>query len=760
MRIFTLFLACLLYSLTISAQFETDYKPVVSRGELPSDFVTLSSQKYEAEKESLKSEKGKEKKKKEKFLLESNFGIDEVLLSGRILFNDPLAEYVNKVADKVLANDPETRGKLRIYILKSTSVNAFATNQGIVFVTVGMLAQLENEAQLAFILAHEAVHYKEKHAMQKFLEGDKIESRKGVYKSLSQDEKYLSKSAFSQQQEKEADEKGLQIFLTSKYSTAHLMGVYDVLKYSYLPFDDITFDKSFLENSTFKLPDDYYKKATLPIDVREIEDDDKRSTHPSITYRREKTQSGIANANNTGKQDYLVSETDFNTIRETARFEMCRLYKVKHRYESAIYSSYLLLKKYPNNLFLKKTVAYSLTAMAQYSDKYDFKDVHYNSDSIEGKSQAVFYLMFKLDSARSDLPITALAYVTKLKKEYPNDDEIDGMYKGLIKSLVTHNMHYVDFSNLPPSAKPEVIDTAAVDTVVATLQEDTDDGQGKSKYDKLREQANKVKKEGGILPTASTRYTTYAFVEFMNEPWFKQDFLEAEKHKDDVEADRLNAENLLNNGRYYWTKKKQFALGIDKAIVIDPYYARVDARKKDQYKFLESESGQVDFAERLKLNAKKAKLDLNVLSTKDLDASETDKINDIAVMQEYISDRLATPSDVDLPYCEHDRVKAIAAKYGSDYFIYTGAISLTEKSRAKAGLIVMSILVPPTIVFNIPNLVSAGQYTLYFTLVYDVKTDELKMVSSRELNNSTNPVLLNSHMYDVLHQVKTTAKAK
>ena len=66
MRIFTLFIAFLLCSRTISAQFETDYKPVVSRGNLPADFVTLSSQKYEAEKDSLKSEKRSERKKKEK----------------------------------------------------------------------------------------------------------------------------------------------------------------------------------------------------------------------------------------------------------------------------------------------------------------------------------------------------------------------------------------------------------------------------------------------------------------------------------------------------------------------------------------------------------------------------------------------------------------------------------------------------------------------------------------------------------------------
>ena len=74
--------------------------------------------------------------------------------------------YVNRVTDSLLANDPVTRSQINIYILRSTVVNAFATDRGSIFVTIGLLTRLHNEAELAFVLAHEIVHFKRRHVLK------------------------------------------------------------------------------------------------------------------------------------------------------------------------------------------------------------------------------------------------------------------------------------------------------------------------------------------------------------------------------------------------------------------------------------------------------------------------------------------------------------------------------------------------------------------------------------------------------------------
>lgn len=94
-------------------------------------------------------------------MIESSYYIQQRLMSGVVLFNDSLSAYVTKVATIILKDDTATLNKLHFYAYKSTDQNAFTSATGNILITVGLIAQLENEAQLAYILAHEITHFKE-----------------------------------------------------------------------------------------------------------------------------------------------------------------------------------------------------------------------------------------------------------------------------------------------------------------------------------------------------------------------------------------------------------------------------------------------------------------------------------------------------------------------------------------------------------------------------------------------------------------------
>src|SRR5687768_8626296 len=91
-------------------------------GSIPEDFTTLSSKKFEAD-----HAENTDKNLDKDFFLSTRFFIDELLLSGRVLFNDPATVYLNKVADYILRDDKELRKKLRFYMLKASTPNAFST---------------------------------------------------------------------------------------------------------------------------------------------------------------------------------------------------------------------------------------------------------------------------------------------------------------------------------------------------------------------------------------------------------------------------------------------------------------------------------------------------------------------------------------------------------------------------------------------------------------------------------------------------------
>ncbi len=96
------------------------------------------------------------------------------------IYDDPeLAAYVQEVGTRVLEQshlrrpeaDPEFRNTpFTFRVLDSPVVNAFALPGGFVYVTRGLLAHLQNEAQLAVVLGHEIGHVAARHTSQRMLE--------------------------------------------------------------------------------------------------------------------------------------------------------------------------------------------------------------------------------------------------------------------------------------------------------------------------------------------------------------------------------------------------------------------------------------------------------------------------------------------------------------------------------------------------------------------------------------------------------------
>jgi predicted Zn-dependent protease len=89
---------------------------------------------------------------------------DKSLVEGGYLYNDnKLQNYVQGVMNSVY---PEYKEAITVRIIDSPSLNAFALPHGSIYIHTGMLARLENEAQMATILAHEGVHFTHKHSWQ------------------------------------------------------------------------------------------------------------------------------------------------------------------------------------------------------------------------------------------------------------------------------------------------------------------------------------------------------------------------------------------------------------------------------------------------------------------------------------------------------------------------------------------------------------------------------------------------------------------
>lgn len=125
----------------------------------------------------------------------------EAVLQQAPLVNDlALQQYVNNIGywlqrqDKLAQDIP-----WRFAVIENSAVNAFAAPDGYVFVTTGMLAIIDSEAQLAGVLAHEMSHVMEKHylnALQKKAQSSVLSDLTSIISSASNDDDSGSSISF------------------------------------------------------------------------------------------------------------------------------------------------------------------------------------------------------------------------------------------------------------------------------------------------------------------------------------------------------------------------------------------------------------------------------------------------------------------------------------------------------------------------------------------------------------------------------------
>jgi predicted Zn-dependent protease len=85
--------------------------------------------------------------------------------SGILYHNKGLEAYLNRVAARLDANASYPNGGFNVKMIRDPHLNAFTYPDGTCYIQTGILARLENEDQLAALLAHELAHYTNRHAV-------------------------------------------------------------------------------------------------------------------------------------------------------------------------------------------------------------------------------------------------------------------------------------------------------------------------------------------------------------------------------------------------------------------------------------------------------------------------------------------------------------------------------------------------------------------------------------------------------------------
>jgi hypothetical protein len=742
----------LLVLVPLQSQNQIQYQALRCAGKIPDDFLKLSGEKVQTDKNKIskKNISRTEKRLENEFAVNSNFGIDEILFSGKVLYGDPLSIYINKVADKVLEKNPKLRKELRFYVLKSYSVNAFSTNQGIIFVTVGLISQLENEAQLAYILCHEIAHYTQKHSLESYKRKNDVIEGKGKFKVLDFDERIQEIYSYSKENEFEADVEGVKMYLKTPYNKQAALSSFDMLLFSYLPYDEIEWSIKEFQDSLYKFPVNYAPKKGKEISADEAEDDEE-STHPNIRKRKTKVESILEDEDKDGAI-YVLGEDYFKSIQQQARIELFYILFNHAQYKKAYYLSYLYKNIYNDSSFSSLISAYSIYAKAKKAQNTSNSDEDSKNEEFKQTDEGAYYnVSFFFNKLNADeLSILSIRETWKAYQNNKNDSFAKELFELACDDLFKN-------SSFSLSKFKEQKDTITKIDTVSNVNTS-----GLSKVDKLKLKKKKQEQENTEEDDESStsnfkQYYQFAFTELFKYKEFKTQFKSSYNKFRDKDEVKKEGESSVFSDRKDWRKQKKFgsAGGIDSLIIINPSFSKTIYGRETRQNLIFNEQQELmlsnKFMEMANLNGIKTQA-LNLLDKVNLN---TETMNQYAIIMEWLTERINnSASDLDL--FNSREAKSITKEKACSKICISGMTYTVENQEFNAIAFVYSAIAFPVFPLYLYAQLHKKHRLFLSSVVFDIESGKIIYVTSKQLNMKyKRNDYVNSQIYSLFHQLKT-----
>lgn len=131
-----------------------------------------------------------------------------------------------------------THYKVQIWVVKDSTVNAFAIPGGTIVVYTGIIQEMNDYTELSALLAHETAHVQYRHSMRslcKSLAGSMFISLafgdvSGITSTIIQNGNLLNNLSYSRSLEEEADHKGIEILRNNQIDLKGFVNLFNTLQ--------------------------------------------------------------------------------------------------------------------------------------------------------------------------------------------------------------------------------------------------------------------------------------------------------------------------------------------------------------------------------------------------------------------------------------------------------------------------------------------------------------------------------------------------
>lgn len=743
-KIFSGWVAILLLQCSVLKAQNLPFGPLKCKGAVPKAFSQSSSAKAL---QMMQSIDGAKKNKKEiseeqEFTLSTTFVIDEILKSGKVLYGDTVTQYIEKVAQTLLKNDPQLKEQLTFFTLKSNLVNAISTHQGYIFVTTGLLSHLHNESELAFVLAHEIAHFTKKHS----LSSAKLQNR--LFDEKNDDDfedRVKTVYQYSRENEMEADELGMKLYLSAGYGFDFGLDALALLEHADEHFVSIQTNPQWFESDFWKIqsteapatsglvvPGKLDARAAFawpknfpPLPKVEIGGAEFK-THPDVVDRLRKVEEVFASEFDKPAQINPFKSTDstyFHHVQQRAWVEDVMSHIRQAHFVDALYLAYGLDSIMPHQDF-----SVDARAMAWYGL------LHHKSNGEDLNAFGLYESLANLNAPQTkDLNVVlngltkeqfAVLAVRSIALDIQKKGSTD-FRRGVLDSCIKILLSNPTFEMYNYSIKREdAVKEGPSYWFKAFTDLDLAELSGYLYYKKLRS------KDSLVLQVEATK---------------------------DKQKQKLLKKLAVENSNHKHTQ----SLGIDSLWMFMPHYDQIEkaGSGKVTRNYIRDESIAKTFENDYYQAAASANVDLRILKNLGSDSLSTEDINRYAVMQDWMEERLNngfSPMKLFQTGLMHESLKDESI----GHLAWAGAVNTIESRKFNAVYMMISLVYFPALPYYIYWQSTKAKKFQFLVLVFNPKTAEIDGVFMQNYSADWSRDFLRSHLYDIMLQIKSQPNFK
>jgi len=388
-------------------------------------------------------------KRKDKDILEAYEERKDAIIrrieNDAFIFDPLIRGFFQPIFDEIVHRNPDLAAlNPRLLIGRLPYPNAYCVGDGNLVFNLELLSRLDNESQVAFVLAHELAHLKLDHVNNTIKKNIEILNSKSVKKEIKQIVKqeynqfqalseFMRKKLFAdryhkREHESEADALGVEYLKNTKYHT-------DGATQCLLNLDKINQEDSIspvdlkrhFDLSDYPFKDKWLEKEEVFrfSDSDELIDWERDSlkTHPDCLKRKKKLEVILADYPNTGKQLQIRDISQFELLQKRSEFEKVEAYFHLGNLGTGLFHTLKLIEKYPDEPYLQGLVGRIFYEIYIAQEEHELSKIvphaspHYKDAYNE-------MLDFIHNLRLSEVGRIGFYYIQNIKEKYSDSEEI------------------------------------------------------------------------------------------------------------------------------------------------------------------------------------------------------------------------------------------------------------------------------------------------------------------------------------------------